>query len=192
VLVGGERAPLAGRCRWTCWRWMYRGCARCTSARRRFCGDRITGGRGSATPGRSRTSCSAASASACRSSRTDGICCAASGASVHEETHLDAGELDHVVVGEAGRLGSDRRTVEQREVVDLAAVDVHDVVGLGAARDRGTCTPGRPSVVRALLSSTSRPANAPTAPAVSPSSAPRRRRERACSRGRSPPERPGR
>src|SRR5882762_1633892 len=130
-------------CRWTCWRWMYRGCARCTSARRRFCGDpdyRWT--RWRATPGRSRTSCSAASASACRSSRTDGICCAASGASVHEETHLDAGELDHVVVAQAGRLGSDRRTVEQREVVDLAAVDVHDVVGLGAARDRGHLHPG--------------------------------------------------
>src|SRR5579859_3044235 len=53
-----------------------------------------------------------------------------------EEPHLHAGELNDVVVVEPTRLRTDGDAIHLREVVVLAAVDVHDEVALGAPRDR--------------------------------------------------------
>src|SRR5271155_3559218 len=52
-----------------------------------------------------------------------------------EEPHLHAGQLHDIVVVQATRLRSDRHTVDLREVILLAAVDVDDEVAFGAARD---------------------------------------------------------
>src|SRR6187200_3374928 len=47
-----------------------------------------------------------------------------------EESHLDTGELQHVVVVQPAGLLPDRRAVHEREIVFLAALDVHDVVAV--------------------------------------------------------------
>ncbi len=54
-----------------------------------------------------------------------------------EEAHLHAGELNDVVVLQLARLSADRHAVHEREAFGLAALDVHDVVALGAPRDGG-------------------------------------------------------
>src|SRR4051812_33300547 len=54
-----------------------------------------------------------------------------------EEAHLDARELDHVVVDELAGLAADRSAVHEREILRLVRVDVHDEVTVGAAGDRG-------------------------------------------------------
>src|SRR5450432_382449 len=67
-------------------------------------------------------------------------CCAGSASaslSVLEESHLDASELHDIVVVEPPCLRSDGNAVDQRIVVFLFAVDMHDVIPFGAARDGG-------------------------------------------------------
>ena len=49
---------------------------------------------------------------------------------------LTPGELHHVVVVEPAGLRTDGHAIDQRVIVFLAAVDVHDEIALGAARDR--------------------------------------------------------
>ena len=53
-----------------------------------------------------------------------------------EESHLHAGQQDHIVVLQLAGLLADAAAVDQRIVVRLAAVDVHDEEAIGAARDR--------------------------------------------------------
>ena len=78
-----------------------------------------------------------------------------------EEPHLHARELHDVVVVQPARLCAGRNAVDEREVAVPAALDVDDVVAVGAARDRGDLHAGRPSVVSVFTSSSSRPANCP-------------------------------
>src|SRR6266702_8757133 len=61
----------------------------------------------------------------------------ANGQSADEKAHLYASELYHVVVRQAGGLGTDGIAIQQREVVVLATIDVHDEIAFSAARYRG-------------------------------------------------------
>src|SRR5579862_403986 len=138
-----HRSPDA--CRWTCWRWTSPVSKECASAPP-WCsgvpGYRLRNRR--VAPALSPTSCSAASVSGCPSRHADPVCLGTGCARrrrwrsklVDEESHLDARELDDVVVVQSGRLLTNRRTVEQREVALAATVDMHDVVRVGAAGDR--------------------------------------------------------
>src|SRR5581483_10669104 len=86
--------------------------------------------RSPATRARSLTSCYAGSVNACRWS------------SVDEESHLHARKLNHIVVGKSGGLRPDRRAVQQREIVLLAAVHMDDVIALGPAGNGGNLYTG--------------------------------------------------
>src|ERR1700748_3374571 len=55
----------------------------------------------------------------------------------YKKAHLHARELDDVVVIQSGRLRTDGRAIDEREVIALAAVDVDDEIAFRAPSDRG-------------------------------------------------------
>src|SRR5580704_11114191 len=57
--------------------------------------------------------------------------------SADEESHLDARQLDDVVVGELARLLADRRAVDQRKLILVLVVDADDEIAFRTARDGG-------------------------------------------------------
>src|ERR1700722_8585805 len=108
---------------------MSRGFPTCRWARAAFCGGRTCPSRrwpGTRAP--SVTSFYAASVSACR----DRFASAALGL---KEAHLDAGQLDHVVVGKSRRLRADGSPVDEWKIIIFAAIHVHNEIAVHAARD---------------------------------------------------------
>src|SRR5580704_7369414 len=80
-------------------------------------------------------SCCVESASGCHSnwSSTRGP----NAGSAFEESHLYAGQLNHIIVGETAGLGANGLAIDQRKIILGRAVDVHDEVATRAVRDRG-------------------------------------------------------
>src|SRR5260221_5856585 len=66
-------------------------------------------------------------------------CCFRTALRLEEEFHLDAGELDHVVILQRVRRGADRLAVD---LGARRALDVGDEVALGPARQHRDLNPG--------------------------------------------------